>query len=448
MNLKRRISKFTNFIYTFPPYLWLIRYKRSVVKAKVKANKNTKSPGSKISNLAIINLAKKYKFIIAIASIALIFLTHLKLITDIDLKTYEFYNNTNFSSQKNFFAPIYPKLNLNTVILVTENDYLKSLKFVKGIYLFSINKKTSTVKSLSSNPNFLIDYKGQNSTLYDLLNKDGITIEEIISSLSSLIGLRIDRYIIIPESEIISNAYNWGLNLKVIYSEGIENYEYSRVLNTDEVLNLIVNTKLSIKNDNLSKIYLDLFNTNLEKFKNIIFLYRLIWEGKNIADLLETNFSRDEVINLILTLNNSDLIINSTYLGKNEGAESESLLGVLDPNYKEIDSKVSQTFFSLDSVKEQARIEIFNATLQTGLAARAKRLLRNKGLTIVKEGNYFEQLEETIIFFPGTNSIDFPNTLTDIGEELFQNYKLEKEAYSNNYSGDIIVVLGKQSIGI
>lgn len=401
-----------------------------------------------MSNLAIINLARKYRFALIITTIAAVFVTHIKLITDIDLKTYEFYNNTSFSEQEKFFAPIYPKSNLNTVILVTENDYLKSLKFLKVAYLFSINKKNSSVKSISLNPNFLIDYGGENTTLYDLLNKDDVTIEKIISSLSSLIGLRIDRYIVISESEIIANAYNWGLTLKVAYSEGIENYDYNKILNTDEVLNLIVNTKSSFTNDNLSKIYLDLFNSNFEKFKNILFLYRLIWEGKNIADLLETNFSRDEVFNLILTLNNSDLIINSTYLGKNEGKESESLLGVLEPNYKEIDNKVSQTFFSLDSVKEQARIEIFNATLQTGLAARAKRLLKNKGLTIVKEGNYFEQLEETIIFFPGTNTADFPNTLVDIGEELFQNYKLEQETYSNNYSGDIIVVLGKQSIGI
>lgn len=345
MNLKKQLSKISIFIYTFPPYLWLVRYKRGVVRAKAKISKKDKFSSIKMSNLAIINLARKYRFALIITTIAAVFVTHIKLITDIDLKTYEFYNNTSFSEQEKFFAPIYPKSNLNTVILVTENDYLKSLKFLKVAYLFSINKKNSSVKSISLNPNFLIDYGGENTTLYDLLNKDDVTIEKIISSLSSLIGLRIDRYIVISESEIIANAYNWGLTLKVAYSEGIENYDYNKILNTDEVLNLIVNTKSSFTNDNLSKIYLDLFNSNFQKFKNILFLYRLIWEGKNIADLLETNFSRDEVFNLILTLNNSDLIINSTYLGKNEGKESESLLGVLEPNYKEIDNKVSQTFF-------------------------------------------------------------------------------------------------------
>lgn len=409
------------------------------------AKKKTKSK-LKIANIYIPKLSKKIVFFIVATVFIIIFALHIKSILDIFPRTFEYLNT--FKTEAESFRPTLIGDNITTAILIMQKDKTSSNNNLKAIYVFSLNKKTGEISSISVNPHFIVTFNEVRTTLNNIFNVDKnlTSLEKIINTLQTFLGLKIDRYLKISESEMFSIIADWNLNMQIDFSSLDEDFYAGEFLSTIETIEQLETNNTSYNEDLSTRLWLDFFNTNFSRFKNIFTLYRLIWDAKNLVNLMETNFTRDELINIILTLNTSDLTIKSTWIGALEGEKSNFALGSITPYYQNINKKILETFFSASALKEQARIEVFNATLENGLASKFKRLISNKGLTVVKDGNYFEQSDETIIFVPNSNSSQFIDTLKILEAELSGKYRLEEGGYLLNHSGDIVVVLGKDII--
>ncbi len=129
-----------------------------------------------------------------------------------------------------------------------------------------------------------------------------------------------------------------------------------------------------------------------------------------------------------ITINNLDL---------NQGiAEGENIAG----DSEKIDTAITQFLRDIDILKEQIRVEIYNATSIQGAANKVARRLAIYGIDVVKTGNYPETVEKSGMFLAGNKTLMISN-FNEI-KRAFRGDILELKEYKYNYSGDIILIIG------
>ena len=102
---------------------------------------------------------------------------------------------------------------------------------------------------------------------------------------------------------------------------------------------------------------------------------------------------------------------------------------------------MSNIFFDLKVFKEQARIEVLNASGVRGLANNRARWIKNIGARVIQVGNAFESEEFNVIYCDDPEKYEV--TIKELRRFLGKDVKIINEKYHNRHIGDIVLVLGK-----
>jgi hypothetical protein len=96
---------------------------------------------------------------------------------------------------------------------------------------------------------------------------------------------------------------------------------------------------------------------------------------------------------------------------------------------------------------EQARVDVYNATGVHKLASKMARRFRNSGIEVVRVEDAPKFEDNSVIYV--TNSSSFANTLSVITDQIgIKDIKVKYENTPFVSTGDIVVVLGKDALGI
>ena len=120
---------------------------------------------------------------------------------------------------------------------------------------------------------------------------------------------------------------------------------------------------------------------------------------------------------------------------------TSSFYATFTPNLDLIDQDLNNIFSNLRIFKEQAQIEILNASSVKGLASNRARWIKNIGARVIKVGNSSEsEIETTKIYCPEPDK--YKNTVSEIQRIFNYHAELVQKEYPNRHLGDIVVVLG------
>lgn len=285
----------------------------------------------------------------------------------------------------------------------------------------ALAKQDSRIRLINITP--LFSASGESKTLRTSLNfepVEGTTkIESLNDSVSDILGIRIDRYVVI-DIQKVGNVFGGGAN--EIMSEMTDSdivQESAYIVNQREGSEELFGSKFSW----ISK-------------------YIMFWKLNKLESVIYTDMSRGEFFNFVNSFDNRKNVIT---LGINieHGVidrTSEQSLSIR-PNVILIDEQLSGFFSDFDISAEQTELEIYNASEQRGLAYKYSRQFQNLGINVVKYGNYFETVENTVIYLQSEGDLDrYKNTIQEIRNAV-GDVTIEVGTYQYNQSGDIIVVL-------
>ena len=184
----------------------------------------------------------------------------------------------------------------------------------------------------------------------------------------------------------------------------------------------------------------------LESLRDKFNLYKYFLNSSDFSQVIHTNFTKDEFIRFIVNISSTDNSIQTDFASENLTLSDLSKLNKeegIDHSDMLLDEDVSQLFRNISIIKEQAKLEIFNATEKSGVAYNLKRKFENTGITVIKTGNYPDRVSENILYIPKNNPDNFINTIRLIRSILRDDVKIVYGDYKFNYSGDMILVIGK-----
>ncbi len=326
-----------------------------------------------------------------------------------------------------------------------KNDY----KFLDLIVVNSVNTKNGSVKNYGVNPYFLSTTDGQlKFTLKTVFNNmqaaDENKMDQLLEKIEIVLGIRIDRYIAFNYSDFNSLLDLMDLSLNAIDSKNTKNLYITsgQSLKSSDLLAYLIENETF--DDKVLKRYVNFMNILIENFKDNYYLLKTFWKSDQILNITYTDFSKDELFKYFVALANSNLQIKYGFISEESTYEEVKKLedGIKQSDIL-IDEDVTPIFTSIPILQEQAGIEIYNATDQSGFAYRKKRVYEHMGANIKKLGNYPDSSEENILYIPKSNPEVFQETIRMIQTDLRGDVKIELGEYKYNYAGDLILVLGK-----
>ena len=168
--------------------------------------------------------------------------------------------------------------------------------------------------------------------------------------------------------------------------------------------------------------------------------------AEGFSKILTTDFTKDEFLRFIVNIASTDTTIQTGFSSKELTLNDLTKLNLESGiQYSDmlLDEDISGLFRSIPIIKEQAKIEVFNATEESGVAYTLKRKFENTGITVIKTGNYPDLVSENILYLPKNNPDNFVNTIRFIRSILRDELRVVYGDYKFNYSGDMILVIGK-----
>jgi hypothetical protein len=114
----------------------------------------------------------------------------------------------------------------------------------------------------------------------------------------------------------------------------------------------------------------------------------------------------------------------------------------VSPDIEVIDKDINNIFFDLEVFKEQARIEVLNASGIRGLATNRSRWVKNIGGRVIQVGNSFEPSDITKIYVKEIEK--YPITITELTRFLGEDTQIITKEYPNRHVGDIVIILGSK----
>lgn len=247
----------------------------------------------------------------------------------------------------------------------------------------------------------------------------------LINSVELSLGIKIDNYI----------AFNL---------EGYESKFASLGFGFDVLKGKYISSDL-VKNNSLQEQ--DAVTLNQETWVKsflqqitIFQYYRVFLSSSNISNTFETDLDKNELLYTLYNIANLDKKFNTLSTTGSIATKEDSVLII---NQSVMYEKVKAISQKISVITEQAEVEVFNGSGTTGLASRKRRELEQLGINIVRFGNYPDTIEGNIIYVPGANLQEYKFTLQEIERNLGGKVTIETEGYDLNYTGDIIVVLGK-----
>jgi hypothetical protein len=285
--------------------------------------------------------------------------------------------------------------NINTIFIVMD-DRETGYKFINTMDLVLVDNVSRKVTSISVDPDLIVKLNKESIPIRNLYNfLDGSSVQRVdnlIASMSDYLAIRIDRYYIVNLSDLSVMETNAGFSGSSLLS------------------------------------YINYFKNPINYLKSIV-----NFDSFRIA--FRTNLNRVEYTNMTNAFGNFD--ISSGAIDESQGTvEGDNII----PDFSKIDSSLYLLLRNIDLLKEQIRIEIYNATSIQGAANKVARSLEVYGVDVIKTGNYPEELEETSLYIAGNKNNMIAN-YTEL-ERLFRGELEELKEYKYNYSGDIILIIG------
>jgi hypothetical protein len=286
--------------------------------------------------------------------------------------------------------------NLNTLFVVMD-DRESGYKFINTMDLVSVDNITRRVFNVAVDPDLIVKLNKEEIPIRNLYNfLDGSSVQRVtnlVDTMADYLALRIDRYYVVNLSDLE-----------------------------------VMETNAGFSSDNI----LDYINY----FKNPINYLKSIVNFDSFRFAFRTNLNRVEYTNLINSFGNFD--VSETALGDKQGTvEGDNII----PDLDKVDSQLYLLLRNIDLLKEQIRVEIYNATSIQGAANKVARALKVHGVDVIKTGNYPETVEKTSIYVAGNKNNMIAN-YTEI-ERYFRGEVSEMKEYKYNYSGDIILIIGE-----
>lgn len=394
------------------------------------------------------NFPIKLKFLpVLVLSIVLIFVIfNLVQYYQIQLQDFSSNGSAQVFASRNKISGVATEVNTLFIGLDNRKD---DLKFISLAGLISYSYQTGEVKTYALNTNYLVRKGNLKLPLRSIYNfstgSDLSKIQEITEIFEAFYAIRIDKYIVINISSLEDFIKNLNISITLDQSYLIDNSYLPEgdKLSPENFVKFLQESPSS--KDELMNLQAIFFKDVVESLRSgIIGLYFKFINLDNVTTLFSSNFSRDEFLRLAINLSNSSNFITPKFISSKLTLDSIENLNIesgVQGSDILIDEELSKSFRNISVVKEQAKIEIFNATDISGVAYNLKRKLENIGMTVIKTGNYPEKVTENTLFVPNKNSTNFLNSIKAISATLRDDLKIVIGEYKFNYSGDLILVI-------
>lgn len=264
---------------------------------------------------------------------------------------------------------------------------------------------------------------------------------QLTNYLQNSLGLPVDRYIAIEKNNFLEMLDLFGVGTYRTIDEFSDSdagtFKLNKTLTTAELVKYLAADAAG-------------FNRKMIRASNLsrqLFIDAGTWQwwqaainSARLSELIQTDLSRSELYALFNLAISTDRI-QSIYISTNESLLISTRNGnVIVPSSVQVDEKTRQIYSRQNVVREQARIEIYNASRENGLATNYRRRLSNHGANVIRAGNFADQLVETTLYVP--NATNYPENIRLIREMTRDKVIIKEEAYPFNHTAELVLVLG------
>jgi len=333
----------------------------------------------------------------------------------------------------------------SSILIVGFNDRVEGYRFPEYISVVNINNSANLTRIYGINPSFSIRQINTQLALKNLWNNldSEEKMPEFISRLESFLGLKLDGYIVFDRSialEFLSNE-NFSMQTSLEYSNEGKTIQKNQLLNASEIFNFMFD--INVANNDLVKFQNEFTKAFLDSFKNPFKIYNTIFNSSEFLKTYKTNFDRGTLIKLISFFNQAQIIVPEKGFLSTDLGTKDNDRDLYVPNMTIMDDSIRSFFSDFEVVKEQAKVEVFNATNTAGIANRYRRMIQNKGGNVINVNNFPELIDEIKIYLDLGNYDSLSNTIDLISSSMGVDVTiLSIDEYKYNYSGDIILVIG------
>lgn len=337
----------------------------------------------------------------------------------------------------------------NIHILLTVYDSSNGYTFIDFLALISIDTRSNEHKAVVISPYFATSVLGsRNLKLNNLLNytlSEGAPgVDMLSTAVEDLLGLRVDRYIMVEATQLANILSMLDVRHKVEAGQSdpdFGSFSEGDILSDGELTSYLASDDLGLADraERQASFIEDIYKS----YANWITYIRWFMSSDQIINQISTNLNRTELLNILLGISGGNLSVITVDVSEGTTIEDGSDF-YLRADRMAINKKIQAEFTRLELRREQARIEIYNATLTGGLASRHQRLIENIGGIVIRAGNAPKQEQDTKLYV--ANRDQYPETIRAIRELLRNELILIDEEYPSNHTGEIILVLGDNAI--
>ncbi|GAB4284768.1 MAG: hypothetical protein Kow0081_2110 [Candidatus Dojkabacteria bacterium] len=365
----------------------------------------------------------------------LLSLVLLHFLVFLNLQPVRFFNfdlSDSFGSEKTYMIVVYNEENSKDI------DY----KFISSINIFVVRNDKKSF--LTFNPGFIINSSGrQASAIRTYLNEVGDlnNLAKLSEGLESFATIKIDKYIIVERNDFVSFMQKVNYKFKTD-SLGFLTEEKRAEFKNDNynaILNYIFPSTDEITDESIV-LQQELFSQFAKSF-SLLDKYKLFWDLNSIEETFFSDLSANEFITFFNRLDSSDVEFSYTSRAIRKEVFPQIAMNV---NFKLLDEILGSALQDIDVVAEQPEVEVYNASSIPGQASKYSRILRNRGVSVVKVGNFFESRTENYLYIENEDDLlNFANTIDLIKEYTGNDINIIIDDYEYNRTGNIILVLGK-----
>lgn len=387
-----------------------------------------------------IDLRKGLVFKLVLVGVAILILTLVVRLSSVSLKM------SNYADSDTDLVRI-PGDTIN--ILVILYDTPDNYPFVDLVGVLSINKREeqNSISFINIDPEFSTNiYKKTQIKFRSLLanaEADQDTgVEYLVSAVQSMLAVRVDRYVMTSKEKLANFFISSKLNY--VATDTVSDPEAGSFTAGKEVIGSEVIKYLAADaagNEAKGARVGKFIQTIIPRYLSLGGMINSYMNIETVTTVFETNMTKQEVGELAVNLLNRGGVQYTYLSGQQYGRWIESRLGgYYAADTIRVDDKVQSLLARTRVIREQGRIEVFNATKTAGLATATKRLLTNQGANIIRAGNSPELSERSKLYVEDVER--FSANISLIREMLRDDVLLVEEPYPLNHTGDMVLVLG------
>lgn len=338
---------------------------------------------------------------------------------------------------------------VNTLVIGFD-DTQNTHKFVNMLAIVSLDYQTASLKVYNLNPNYIATINNNATTLrtsYNFLTSPNENkMSDLMMVVEDISAVRIDRYIAFDYSDVnkLIELTSLGFVADKSYRIGDDFISQGEYLERERLANFVTFDK--IPEDDTIQRHSMFIRELFENLRDNFALYRYFLNAEEFSKVVYTNFTKDEFLRFIINVSSTDSSIRTGFASKKltlgDLTKIDLEAGIRHSDMM-LDENIANLFVNIPIIKEQGKLEIFNATDQSGVAYKLKRKFENTGITVIKTGNYPDNIDENLLYIPKNNPDNFENTIRIIRSILRNDLRIIYGDYKFNYSGDMILVIGK-----